>query len=110
MDVRQHISTGNGSLNQGVELFVSTNRQLQMTRGDSLHLEILGSISSQLQNLSSEVFQNGGSVHGSSGSDTSIGSRAALEHPMDTSHGELEASLARAGNGGLSLRLKGRER
>ena len=43
-------------LNEGVELLVSANGQLKMARCDTLHLQILGGVSSQLQHLSGQVF------------------------------------------------------
>ena len=37
----QDTSEGNSGTNEGVEFFVSTYRKLQMTRGNTLDLEIL---------------------------------------------------------------------
>lgn len=108
MDVREHTSTGNGRLDERVELLVSANGQLQMARGDTLDLEVLGGVSSQLEDFGRQVLQNGGRVHGGGGSDTSVGRGAALEHAVDTTDRELQAGLARAGNGGLSLGLQAR--
>ena len=41
---------------------------LKMSRSDSLHLQIFGGISSQLQNLSREILEDSGAVDSGSGS------------------------------------------
>ena len=53
--MRDHTTTGNGGLDEGVEFFVTTNGKLQVTRCDTLDLEILTSVSGQLQNFCCEV-------------------------------------------------------
>ena len=53
-------SSGNGGLDEGVQLLVSSDGQMQVTRGDSLHLEILGSVSGQLQHFGGQVFEDRG--------------------------------------------------
>ena len=63
MDVRDNTSTSNGRLDQSIQLFISSNRELKMSGRNTLDFEILGRISCQLQNLSSEVFQDGRAVH-----------------------------------------------
>lgn len=45
VDVGQHTTTGNGSSDEQVELLVSSNGQLKMSGGYTLHSEILGGIS-----------------------------------------------------------------
>lgn len=64
MDVRNDTTASDGSLNQCVELFISADGELQVSGCDSLHLEILASVASQLEHLGSEVFEDGSSVHG----------------------------------------------
>ena len=91
MNVRDDTSTCDGALDEGVELLVSTNGQLQMARGDTLHLQILASIPSQLQNLSSQVLQDGSRVHGCGGTNTAIGLSPLLQLTVDTSNRELKA-------------------
>ena len=54
-----------------------------MSGGDSLHLQVLGSVASQLEDLSSEVLQDGGAVDGSGGSHTACGEATALQMTMD---------------------------
>uniref|UniRef100_A0A0E9WDE8 Uncharacterized protein n=1 Tax=Anguilla anguilla TaxID=7936 RepID=A0A0E9WDE8_ANGAN len=61
-----HTSTGDGGLDERVQLFVPTDGQLQVTRSDALHLQILRGVPRQLQHLSSQVFQNSCTVDGCS--------------------------------------------
>ncbi len=58
VDVRDDATASDGSLNQGVQLFVTTDGQLQVTGGDTLHLQILGSVTGQLENLKFERTQH----------------------------------------------------
>ena len=44
------------------ELFIVSDSKLQVTGHDTLFLVITGSIASKLENLSGEVFKNGGQV------------------------------------------------
>ena len=101
MNVRNHTSTGNGSLDEGIEFFISTNGELQVTRSDTLDLEVLAGISGQLEDFGSEVLQNGRSVNGGGGSDTVSLVDRVLEETVDTTDGELKSSLARTRLRGL---------
>ena len=49
----EHTSTGNGGLDQAVELLVTTDGKLKVTRSDTFHLEIFTCITSQLKHLQS---------------------------------------------------------
>lgn len=44
MDVREDSSSGNSGSDERVELLVASDRELQMTGRDSLHAEILRSV------------------------------------------------------------------
>ena len=60
-----------------------------MSWGNSLDLQVLGSVSSQLKHLGGQVLENGGAVNGSGGSD-SLGSADSLfEKSVDSSNWEL---------------------
>ena len=39
-----HTATGDGGLDEGVKLFVTTDGELQVARSDALDLEVLGSV------------------------------------------------------------------
>ncbi len=68
VDVGNDTSASNGSLDEEVEFLVSSDGELEMSGGDSSDFEVLRSVSSQLEDLSGQVFKNGSSVDGSSGS------------------------------------------
>ena len=95
VDVRDHTSTSNGALDEGVELLVSTDGQLEVTRGDTLHLEILAGVASQLQDLSRQVLQDGSRVDRRSSTNTAIGLSPLLQLTMDTAHRELKYHIAK---------------
>ena len=58
MDVRDDTTTGDGGLDEGVELLVSSNGELQVTRCDTLHFKILAGVPGQFENLGREVLQD----------------------------------------------------
>ena len=64
MDVRDHTTASNGGLDQGVQLFVAADSQLQVARSDSLHLEVLACVASKLKHLSGEVLKDSSRVDG----------------------------------------------
>ena len=64
VDVGDHTTASNGSLDQSVELFVTADGKLQVTGSDSLHLEVLAGVAGELKHLSSEVLKDSSSVHG----------------------------------------------
>ena len=64
-----------------------------MTRSDTLDLEVLGGIASQLKYLGREVLKDGSTVDGSSGTNPTLGGRAVFQEAVDTSDGELEIIL-----------------
>ena len=51
MDVGDDAAAGDGRLDQGVELLVTTDGKLQMPWRDSLHLQVLRRIACQLEYL-----------------------------------------------------------
>ena len=83
MDVGDDAAPGDGRLDQGVELLVSTDGELQMPRGDPLHLQVLGGVAGQLEDLGGEVLQDGGGVHGGGGAHTTGRKAAALQVTVD---------------------------
>lgn len=46
---------GDGCLDEGVQLFIAADCELQVARGDPLYLEVLGGVTRQLQHLQSTV-------------------------------------------------------
>ena len=62
----------------------TSDGKLKMSGGDSLHLQVLGGVASQLEDLSSEVLQDSRAVDCSGGSNTSSGEASALQMTMDS--------------------------
>ena len=62
VDVRNNTTSSDGSLDEGVELFVTSDGEQQVSGSDSLDLEILGSVSSEFENLSGEVLKDSSTV------------------------------------------------
>ncbi len=44
VDVWQHTTEGDGGANKGIEFLVAADRELEVTRGDALDLEVLGGV------------------------------------------------------------------
>ncbi len=103
VDVRNHTTSGDGGVDEGVELLVSADGELEMARGDTLDLEILRGVSSELKHLGGEVLEDSGAVDGGSRSNTTVGLDAFLQEPVDTTDGELETSPRGSGGALLSL-------
>jgi len=99
VNVRNDTTTCNGSLDESIQLFVTTNGELQVARRDALDFQIFAGISSQLEHFGSQVFKNGRSVNGSGSTDTVTLVNRVLEETMHTTHGKLQA-----GFGGARLR------
>ena len=55
VDVGDDTTTGDRGLDERVELLVTTDGELQVARGDTLDLEVLGGVSRELKNLGGEV-------------------------------------------------------
>ncbi|CAN6309399.1 unnamed protein product [Urochloa humidicola] len=90
VDVRDDTSASNGALDEGVELLISTDGQLQVARGDTLDLQVLASIPSQLQNLGCQVLQDGSRVDCCSGTNTTVCLGPLLQLAVDTANRELK--------------------
>jgi hypothetical protein len=108
VDVGDNTTTGNGGLDEGVELLISTDGKQQVTRGDTLHLEVLARVTGKLKHLSSEVLHDSGRVDSGRGSNALVRMHTGLEESVDTTHRELEVRTLRArhrgalGRGGLA--------
>merc|ERR1712018_300456 len=90
--MRDDSAAGDGSLDERVQLLVASDGELQVAGGDTLHLEILGGVAGQLENLSGEVLEDGGAVDGGGGADASVRRGPVLEVVVDPAHGELQPS------------------
>lgn len=57
-------TTGNGCFDERVQFLVSSDGQLQVARCDTFHLEILGSVTGQLEHFGGEVLCEVRTTHG----------------------------------------------
>lgn len=48
MNVRDHTTTSNSSLDEGVELLITSDSELEVSGCDSFHLEVLASVAGEL--------------------------------------------------------------
>ena len=49
--MKMFTSSSNGGFDKAVQLFVTTNGKLQVTRSDTFYLQVLGSVSRQFEDL-----------------------------------------------------------
>ena len=90
LDVGQHTSLSDGdSAEKLVEFLVVADGKLQVSGNDSGLLVVTGSVSSQLEDLSAEVFQDSSEVHWGTCSYT-FRVVSISEKTMDSTDGELK--------------------
>ena len=82
-------TAGNGCLDEGVKLFVTTDGKLQVTRGDTLYAQIARGIAGQLEHLSAKILADGSHVNSRCGTDAAMARHTILQVPMDTAHRKL---------------------
>jgi hypothetical protein len=93
VDVGEDTTLGDGDVAQKlVQLLIVSDGELEMTGDDTGLLVVTGSVTSQLEDFSSEILENGGEVDGSTGTDT-LGIVALAEKTVDTTNGERETGL-----------------
>jgi len=88
--VWQDTSESDGGANESIEFFVTTDGELEMAGSNALDLEILGSISCELENFSSQIFEDCSNIDGSLGSNAHLVLGVVLQETLDTTAGELE--------------------
>ena len=94
MNVRDHTTASNGGLDESVELFITSDSELEVSRGDSFHLEILASVSGELKNLSCQVLEDSCSINGRSGSNSAVSANSTLQESVNSSNGELKIEVS----------------
>jgi hypothetical protein len=93
VNVGQNTTLGDGDVSEKlVQLLVVPNGELEMAGNDTGLLVVAGSVTSQLEDLSSEVLKDGSEVDGGTGTDT-LGVVALAEKTVDTTDGESETGL-----------------
>jgi hypothetical protein len=110
VNVGQDTTLGNGDVTeQLVQLLIVADSELQMTGDDTGLLVVASSIASQLEDLSSEVLEDGSQVDGSTSTNT-LSIVALAEETVDTADGESETGLGGTANMNVRTRLKVRDR
>ena len=91
LDVWQNTSLGDGDTSEKfVQFLVVADSQLQVTGDDPALLVVTGGVTCELENLSCEVFHDGGEVHWGTGTDASSVVTLA-EQTVDSADGELKS-------------------
>jgi len=99
VDGRENTTTADGNVTKKlVELLIVTNGQLDVAGDDTLTLVITSSVTSELDDLGSQVLKNSSKVDRSTSTDT-IGVVTLTKSVVDTTNGELKTSLGRAALG-----------
>jgi hypothetical protein len=94
VNVGKDTTLGDGDVaEQLVQLLIVADGKLEMSGDDTGLLVVAGSVTGQLENLSSEVLEDGGQVDGSTGTDT-LSVVALAEQTVDTTDGESQTGLA----------------
>ena len=93
MNVGQNTTLGDGDVaKEFVQLLIVADGELKMTGDDTGLLVVAGSVASQLENLGSQVLENGSQVDGSTSTDA-LRVVAFAEETVNTTNGESEARL-----------------
>ena len=82
-------TTSDGSLDQSVKFFISSDSQLEMSWCDSLHLKILRSVSCEFENFSCQVLEDRSAVNCGGGTNSGVGTYSALQESMNSTDWEL---------------------
>ena len=98
VDVGEDTTGGNGDTSKKlVELLVVLDGKSNVTGDDTALLVVAGGVAGELENLGTEVLEDGGEVDGGTGTHAS-GVLALTEVTSDTTDGELKSGLGgRAG-------------
>ena len=89
VNVGDHTTTGDGSLDEGVELLVTTDSELQVAGSYAFDLKVLAGVTCQLKNLSSEVLEDSCRVDSRGSTDTGASVNSCLQDSVDSADGEL---------------------
>lgn len=93
MNVGQDTTLGDGDVTQKlVQLLVVPDGELEMTGNDTGLLVVAGGVAGQLEDLGSEVLEDGSEVDGSTGTNT-LSVVALAEQTVDTTDRECQTSL-----------------
>ena len=102
VDVGEHTALGDGdTAKELVELLVVADGELDVAGDDAALLVVASSVASKLEDLSSEVLEDGSEGHGGTTTDAG-GELALLQKARDTANGELKPGLGALGDGLLA--------
>jgi hypothetical protein len=109
VDVGKNTTLGNSDVTKElVQFFIVTDGQLKMARDDTRLLVITSGVTGQFEDFSSQVFEDGSQVDGSTSTNT-LGIVTATKETVNTTDRELKTGLRRAGlRLGASSRLSTR--
>lgn len=89
VDVRDHTAASDGRFDEGVELFVAADGELQMAGSDALDLQVLARVACKLKHLGREVLKDRSRVDSGGGTDTAARVDSQLKNSVDSPDGEL---------------------
>ena len=89
VNVWDNTTTSDGSLDQSVKFFISSDSQLKMSWRDSLHFKILRSVTCEFKNFSCQVLEDRSAVNCGGGSNSGVGTYSALQESMNSTDWEL---------------------
>jgi hypothetical protein len=93
VNVGEHTTLGDGDVPEElVQLLIVPDGELEVARDDTCLLVVTGSIASEFEDFSGEVFKHSGQVDGSTGTDT-LRVVALPEQTVDTADRESQTSL-----------------
>jgi hypothetical protein len=98
VDVWENTTRSDGDTTQElVQFFIVSDGQLNVSWDDSALLSLLGGVSGQFENLSDEVFEDGGQIDWSTRSDL-LGISTVLQESANSTNWELKPSLGTLGS------------
>lgn len=96
VNVGENTTLGDGDVAEKlVQLLIVADGELKVTGNDTGLLVVTGGVASKLEDLSSQVLEDGCEVDGSAGTNT-LSVVALAEETVDTADGERETGLGRA--------------
>jgi len=98
VNVWQYTTARDCCLDCRVQLLISSDSKLQMSRVDALEASISACIACQLQDLCAQVLEDSSGEDGCFAADPRAGWLLCLQIPMHTTDRKLEASLVVLGN------------
>lgn len=82
-------TTSNGSFDQSVKFFISSDSQLEMSWSDSLHFKILRSVSCEFENFGCQILKDSSAVNCGGSTNSRVSTYSALQESMNSTDWEL---------------------